>query len=488
MQLHSTSVLKGRDPVWKGTTTRALGLILLLCVGPLVGNAVAATRYVRAGASGSGTGNDWANAYPSLPSTLVRGDTYYIADGNYGSYTFDDAVSGNAMIYIVKATATDHGTSSGWQASYGDGEAVFSASSGSIWTFNTGYYDINGVVGQGKAPGTYGFRVFSPQSRCSGADMVVFREGAHITNLAWRHIDFDWNNGTAACSSNVVAHFYTRGASSDYITIEDSYFHHSSGFVFYIGPYDPNPGGKLENHYTIRNNYFYMNGGGGSDSAHWETMWLMNFDNSVIANNVIQDTIGSSGQTGWVMLAKSDNVKIHGNLFYCASSECIIGGNGVIATWSLDAYQNNSVHIYNNTFVNLKGVFSPRIYFIHNSASDTDIQVKNNVYYNSKFEWAGVNTQSHESCGGGQSCRGTNQETGISTSKFVNFAGGNYRLASPTAAGDSSIASQFNGDVLDMDGNRRGADGSWDRGAFEFGNGGSTSQIQPPSNLRVTVE
>jgi hypothetical protein len=461
---------------------RSLCFASLLCVSPLVIHGFAATRYVRAGATGAGTGTDWTNAYPSLPSTLVRGDTYYVAGGTYGSYAFDDPVSGSSTISILKATSADHGTSTGWQTAYGDREAVFSASSGAIWTFNTGYYNINGVVGRGKAPGTYGFRVYSPQSRCSGSDMVLFREGATITNVAWRHIDFDWNNGTASCSTNVVAHFFTQGASSDYITIEDSYFHHSSGFVFYIGPYDPNPGGKVQNHYTIRNNYFYMNGGGGGESAHWETMWLMNFDNSVISNNVMQDTIGSSGQTGWVMLAKSDNTTIDGNLFYCADARCIVGGNGVIATWSLDAYQNNSIHIYNNTFVNLKGVFTPRIYFVHNSASDTDIQVKNNLYYNAKFEWAGVNVQSHESCGGGQACRGTNQQTGITTSLFVNFAAGDFRLAFATAAGDSSIGVQF---ADDMNGATRGLDGIWDRGAFESAS--SQSQIQPPSNLRVVV-
>lgn len=461
-------------------------LTSLLCIGPLVSSSLATTRYVRAGASGTGSGADWANAYPTLPTTLVRGDTYYIADGTYGAYTFDDPVSGTSKISIVKATADVHGTDTGWQAAYGDGEAVFSASSGTIWMFNTGYYDINGVVGQGKSPGKYGIRVYSPQSRCTGSDMILFREGSTITNVAWRHIDFDWNNGTASCTTDVVRHFYTQGASSDYITIENSYFHHSSGYVFYIGPYDPNPGGKLENHYTIRNNYFYMNGGGGGDSAHWETMWLMNLDNSVIRDNVIQDTVGSSGQTGWVMLAKSDNVLIAGNLFFCTDPQCIVGGNGVVATWSLDAYQNSSIHIYNNTFVNLKGVFTPRIYFVHNSVSDTDIRVKNNVYYNSKFEWAGVNTQSNETCGGGQSCQGNSSQTGISTSLFVNFASNDFRLASATAVGDTSVSSEFNGDLTDMNGNTRGADGFWDRGAFEFAS--SQSKVQPPSGLRATVQ
>jgi hypothetical protein len=43
--------------------------------------------------------SDWTNAYPSLPATLTRGDTYYIATGNYGGYGFNTAQSG---------THTDH--------------------------------------------------------------------------------------------------------------------------------------------------------------------------------------------------------------------------------------------------------------------------------------------------------------------------------------------------------------------------------------------
>src|SRR5262245_7797716 len=82
----------------------------------------AATRYVRAGAAGANTGADWTNAYSVLPATLVRGDVYYLADGSYPGYIFDDASSGTTLITIKKATVNDHGTDTGWLASYGDGQ------------------------------------------------------------------------------------------------------------------------------------------------------------------------------------------------------------------------------------------------------------------------------------------------------------------------------------------------------------------------------
>ena len=77
-------------------------LILLFSFLLIPKIALSANHYILDGASGNGS--SWSNAWDSLPSTLVRGDTYYIADGSYGSYTFNDAQSGSTLIYIKKAT------------------------------------------------------------------------------------------------------------------------------------------------------------------------------------------------------------------------------------------------------------------------------------------------------------------------------------------------------------------------------------------------
>src|SRR3990172_9706024 len=125
---------------------KKLSIILaLMLLGALPDLSMAAVRYVRAGAAGNGSGSDWTNAYASLPAALVRGDTYYVADGSYASYTFDDSQNG-AWIYIKKAIASDHGTSTGWQSAYGDGVAVFGP-----LKFTTGSYEMDGQAGG--APG-----------------------------------------------------------------------------------------------------------------------------------------------------------------------------------------------------------------------------------------------------------------------------------------------------------------------------------------------
>src|SRR5687768_17254029 len=73
----------------KGTRSAYRVTFVALCLFA-ASAALAADRYVRQGATGSGNGSDWTNAYTSLPASLVRGDTYYVADGTYAGYTFDD--------------------------------------------------------------------------------------------------------------------------------------------------------------------------------------------------------------------------------------------------------------------------------------------------------------------------------------------------------------------------------------------------------------
>ena len=139
-------------------------------------SSLAANHYVRQGATGSGS--DWSNAYGSLPATLTRGDTYYIADGNYASYIFDDAVSGTTVITIKKAMSTgygtgDHGTETGWSSSYGDGQAVFAENI----TFYKGYYVIDGNGTHtipSKNSSDYGFKIVNTQDANYG--VITFGE------------------------------------------------------------------------------------------------------------------------------------------------------------------------------------------------------------------------------------------------------------------------------------------------------------------------
>jgi hypothetical protein len=125
---------------------KTLAVLLILIATPVS----AANVYVRVGAAGAATGADWTDAYTALPSVLVRGNTYYIADGTYGAYTFDDAVSGTSVITIRKATVASHGTETGWDNTYGDGVTTFAGASTAVFgiTVLTKYIDaISPAVG-----------------------------------------------------------------------------------------------------------------------------------------------------------------------------------------------------------------------------------------------------------------------------------------------------------------------------------------------------
>jgi hypothetical protein len=85
-------------------------------------------RYVRAGASGTGSGLDWTNAFTSIPSTPTRGLTYWLADGSAAGRVFDTANSGTTTITFRKATQASHGTATGWSDAYGAGQFIFTSS------------------------------------------------------------------------------------------------------------------------------------------------------------------------------------------------------------------------------------------------------------------------------------------------------------------------------------------------------------------------
>lgn len=68
-----------------------------------------------------------------------------------------------------------------------------------------------------------------------------------------------------------------------------------------------------------------------------------------------------------------------------------------------------------------------------------------------------------------------NGQANVSTSIFTNYAGGDFTLSTATASG-LTLSSPYNLDPL---GNIRGADGVFDRGAFEFVSGGPTPSATP---------
>ena len=161
--------------------TKLLALVILFAAQ----SAIAKNNYVRAGATGANNGSDWTNAYASLPATLVRGDTYYIADGSYAGRTFSTPVSGTTPIIVKKATLADHGIATGWSDTYGDGQAAFTSG----FVFTSSYWTFDGQTGGGAVNSwvqNFGFKI--TETGDSSA-IIKVGQGGTANNITIRHVD-----------------------------------------------------------------------------------------------------------------------------------------------------------------------------------------------------------------------------------------------------------------------------------------------------------
>lgn len=429
-----------------------LGLVAFALAAPITADA--ANRYVRQGASGNGSGSDWTNAYGSLPSTLVRGDTYYVADGSYGSHVFDD--SGTAVITIKKATEADHGTSVGWQSGYGDGQATF----GDL-RFTTGYYTIDGQrrnEANWQDGAAYGFRIVGT---------------IYSSSL----------NPGPSCADNLTVRYADIGGSP----IGNTYSAGNPSEAFYFGGF-----GDVCNNWTIQRNHihnitlpFQIAGG---DGHLIEYNWIgpafgkeairgqVRASNLVIRFNVFKDSCqftpgdSSSGCTAEIALwdgggsGSFSNNLVYGNVFQKTTTQnnsggvVVIGGNG--SSW-VGTSASNSV-ILNNTIVGFKD--GNAMLLINGGSGNV---IRNNLYYD-------IASHVSTAC----SANTCSNNVKATSSPFVAYPN-NLRLTGPTAAG-TALSAPYN---LDLYGSARGADGVWDLGAFEFASG--SPGLPAPTLLRI---
>ena len=135
--------------------------------------------------------------------TLQRGSTYYLASGNYNSYNFTTATSGTSLITIKKASDSDHGTETGWNAGYGSsGQAVFS---GGMSLTAGGFVTIDGAY-------EYGFKFVVPDG--GQGFFVGGTSSAPRSNITLRYIDIAGTHGDVghnftADTRGIYVHPYT---------------------------------------------------------------------------------------------------------------------------------------------------------------------------------------------------------------------------------------------------------------------------------------
>ncbi|MCZ2076655.1 MAG: right-handed parallel beta-helix repeat-containing protein [Bryobacterales bacterium] len=412
----------------------------------------AADLYVRQGATGDGSGRDWANAYPNFPASLSRGNTYYVADGSYAGDTFDTPTSGTTVITIKKATVGDHGTDTGWSSSYGDGQAQFGPLS-----FTTKYWVLDGATRTGPKSG-HGIVITTGSNTNPSSKGIRLNGSGNITiryvEIAGHGPDGDGGGNDLIYASSAV----------DNVTIQYCYLR-DAGRVHLLSR-----GGR---NWVLEHSVMYKNESVSSEHAE---SWSPGRTSDVIVRfNLFEETRG----TGIIATLDNhpgpDNWEIYGNVFLSC-----VSNNGAITTDSESSWTN--VKVYNNTFANGTGYAQGlRV----DQGSGASWEVHNNIWYNNaSVRFSAPDTLPHDYNWFYQS--GTQSEAHIQNGTgdpFVDLKNGNLRLSGATNAGIAIALSQYK---VDMDGNTRGSDGGWDRGAYEFGP--SSNPPSPPQNLTVTVK
>lgn len=515
-------------------------ILFLLMVGP---SSFAATYYVLAGGTGNFSGTDWANANCKIPSSLAAGDVVYIGNsgGNLADtttpcagearHTFSQSGTWGSHITIKFSTVADHGTDTGWQASYATPPATWSNNISpsetlipEFWQFCGSYYDVKGQVGTTDQTGTYGFYFKSP------ARMVLITMltrnctpyGPTITNLAFDHIEVD---GVEANSTENGAHAggvgIGFGNNLDSVIVDGPFSFDHTYVHDIFGPFS---GNGMTQGLTISNSYIYTNF---SDAAqHSNGLDTQNPSGGFGINNLdVHDSVWKNIQgTGVITMlgsANSDSHTIYNNLFYYSSDwDAICEHGDTTATCSVgriwgdngtggSSTVTNSV-FYGNTIANMhiKPGHSGAVEFgvaVYHPGSTGNF-AKNNLWYNCQnanifadntpgsYQYLNVthdyNTFVNTDYYSGETTLSAHdyQESTYELQGQPNpFVGASdFRLSSETVVphlnDGVSLAAPFN---LDFAGNTRGADGTWERGAFEF-NGGVAAKQDAPTNLRVT--
>ena len=507
--------------------------LFLLIVGA---RSFAATYYVLAGGAGAHTGADWGNAACKIPASLAAGDVVYIGNsgGNLADtttpcageakHTFNTSGNSGSHITIKAATGTDHGTATGWNSSYGvDVTPAITWSNTHVpsdgliqpfWDVCGSYYDFNGQVGAADSSQSYGFYfksagdmfgfIRSDAGQCSGDPA--------ITNLTFQFfeingVEADSINGYGGATGLYLGNPSAGGSAVNNLTFSHFYLHD----LF-------EPIGAEGNMTGLTFSYGWVYTNFGNAAAHSQGIEASQNSNSVAVNNLTVSSVVWKNIQGTAFLVclsgACDSWHIYNNIFYYSSdwnSVCehgdstascqvseVVGDNGNGPMTNLVFYGNTiaNVHIKpghsggDNAGVLLRGT------------SSTSNDAENNLWWscdNADIGWDGsgghaarlthdYNTLLNSQINASNSALHTHDfqigtaPGGIAVNPFVGAA--DFHLSSETVdphLNDGvTLSSPYN---LDFAGSTRGADGTWERGAFEFL---SEAPPNPPTNLLAT--
>ena len=422
-------------------------------------------------AAGGGNGDDWTTAWQALPATLVRGDTYYLADGTYPKYVANTAVSGVTLITVKKAIGSDHCTDTGWNlGTMGSAVATItdSGNNATALLFQSNYWMFDG---QTRTSLTTGHGIAITVSSLTGTVAFTVR-GLDVNNITLKYIK--------AVGSGVASNNPTCNAAQNCILSDPLYFSHA-------------PDTGLCHDLTFQYMYLYDSGVNAVSTVNCSTVLL---EHSMAELN----GTGSyyHGQ-GWNAVANGSTYTIRYNHFKDIQGTAVFSmiGAGTLSNWEVygnNVYESSPVGtpITNGVYACLQGNTCDNLKFYNNSIANTGgisygaglscrtdggascsgWLVKNNLWYNGTdpgFRAIGTNNYNTflnvtPVYSGGSSAGANDVVTDPGSDPFVSSGAGDFHPLSGTAAGETHSAPY----ATDLDGVTRGGDGTWDRGAFEF--------------------
>lgn len=433
--------------------------------------------------AGTGDGSSWTNRRNNLPTTLVRGNTYYLMDGSYGSYSMTTANSGTTTVTIKKAQSYDFGRSSdgcsndissGWNAAtMGSSQAVFSDLSTTTRTVGYIIWDGNGQsqfscgsssVANG-VPSDCGIKLSTTSaSDTGGLDLGSFNNFS-TPSLNWTFKYMEWQgsgdsntveqNGIwckDGCNNLVLDHVYWHDAGTDFIKLP-----FSTGATFSYSHF------KQNRSTASFHGQMYMSEAGASN---------VNFYSDVIQD--IQGTAIWTFNTG----GEPNNFNVYNSVVvYTNGSGRPATSNGIFACINTGSHCTN-IRFIGNTVINGKAD-SPGAFGILDENGSGSYTWQNNLFYSNQSTAIGFNlgagttfTEDHNSwLNSGSPRNGTGDITVTSgaPNPFTDWTNSDYTLASNNAdwEGGTTLSSPFN---VDMAGAARpDINGVWNRGAFQFG-------------------
>lgn len=416
-----------------------------------------ATTYF-ATTTGTGNGSSWSSAWKidSIGwSNLNAGDTVCVAGGTYsGTLTTGKSGSAGKPIVIRRAVASDAvcgSTTPGWNGG-NDSQAIIAGI-----TLKNDYVTIDGSVSNG----------IKINLANSSGDPSAIRVSGPTNYVTLRYIEVAGPCGSTPCNQN---------GDSRSINLNNW---NGSGY-------------DLQNNMRIQ--YANLHGS-------CTILWSAHSTNGIIEHSRFADSADSTPgnpncHPNVIATQDSTNMTFRYNevtnwevegIMTCPNGGCSSSWDIYGNLWhdpmtgsyprvlEVQGNSNGPYRFYNNTVI---GVFFA-VHATANGGSYAPGSVGyNNIYWNSTSP--GLPSNDYDLCNSG--CSETHVQTYTNTNLFTNYSGRDYSLARATAPG-FALPSPYD---TDFDGTSRGADGTLDRGAYEYVSGG-TGAPTPPTGLSVVV-